>query len=483
MTFISGGFYLFLVLTVVMYYCLPMKVRWCLLMFASIGVYVYSCKYHVYQIAIFGFLVISSFFFAQIISKVSGENRLRKWILGTFIAIDVFPLLFFKEGSLIATAIRHPIDISIIAPLGISFYTLQIIAYLSDVYRNKIVPQKNFGKYVLFVIFFPQIIQGPIPRYEQLSTQLYEGHKFDERQFVKGFMLIVWGFFLKLMIADKAGIIVDQIFSDQQTYIGLYVLVGGILYSIQLYADFLACVSIARGAAELFGIELVNNFNHPYFATSVKDFWRRWHISLSMWLKDYIYIPLGGNRRGKVRKYLNIMVTFAVSGMWHGAGYKYVFWGMVHGVYQIVGEVLQPLKKKTDKILNLREGSRAKTDIQIVITFFLVMCDWIIFRASSLKTGLIMIKSMLTKYNPWIFWDDSLLDLGLDWKECFVLFVALLVLYRIGKLQEKMNIRDAVLRQPLFIRWGIYTVAITIIVLFGTWGMGYNSKAFIYGGF
>ena len=483
MTFISGAFYIFLVLIVVLYYCLPMKDRWWLLMFASIGFYAYSCKQHLYQFIIFVFLVLSSYFFAQVVQKVSETNKFRKWILGVFIAIDILPLFFFKEGNLIASLLKHPLDISIIAPLGISFYTLQIIAYLSDVYMGKIVPQTNIAKYVLFVSFFPQIIQGPIPRYKQLDTQLYEGHRFDEQQFVKGFMLIIWGFFLKLMIADKAGIVVDQIFADQQIYTGLYVLVGGGLYSIQLYADFLACVSIARGVAELFGIELLNNFNHPYFATSVKDFWKRWHISLSTWLKDYIYIPLGGNRKGKVRKYINIIVTFTMSGMWHGAGYKYVFWGIIHGMYQIFGEILQPLMRKADQVLSLREGSKVKTDIQIVITFFLVMCDWIIFRASSLKTGLYMLKSMFTHFNPWIFFDDTILDFGLDWKEYSVLCISILILYKVGKLQEKMNIREAVLRQPLFIRWTIYAAAIMIIVLCGTWGVGYDSKAFIYGGF
>ncbi|MCD8250003.1 MAG: MBOAT family protein, partial [Lachnospiraceae bacterium] len=198
---------------------------------------------------------------------------------------------------------------------------------------------------------------------------------------------------------------------------GGYILVGGILYSIQLYTDFQACVCMAQGISELFGIHLVDNFQHPYFSRSVGEFWRRWHISLSSWLRDYVYIPLGGNRKGTLRKYINLTLVFIVSGMWHGAGYKYIFWGLLHAGYQIVGTILMPIRKKLYALLRIRRDEALGIIIQTVSTFTLVMLGWIIFRADRLKVGLSMIYSIFTVYNPWIFFDESLFELGLEWRE------------------------------------------------------------------
>lgn len=352
-----------------------------------------------------------------------------------------------------------------------------------DVSRGIIRAERNLGRYALFVCFFPQIIQGPIPRYGDLAGQLYEGYRFDEKEFVKGAWLVLWGFFLKLMIADRAGTAVNTIFGGWEAYQGVYVLVGGGLYGLELYTDFLSCVCLAKGTALLFGIRLADNFHHPYMARSVKEFWGRWHLSLSSWLKDYVYIPLGGNRKGRCRKYGNILVTFFVSGIWHGAGYKYIFWGMLHGIYQIAGDLTGNLRNRIYGSLGMEADNRARVWVERVFTWFLVTAAWVIFRAGGLRQGLFMVYNMVTVYNPWILFDDSLLSLGLSWKEWVVLGCSVLALIKAESLQEKICVRDELLRQPLIIRWGAALAAVSMIMIFGSYGYGFNASDFIYGRF
>lgn len=481
MTFVSFSFYLFLSIVVLAYYLVPQTLRWVILLAGSLYFYFYISAYSLFKFSILVVSALLCWLFALLQRRYSGQKRL--W-LAFSLAVTALPLLFLKEAPFLFSRGTATMPEWLVVPVGFSFYSLQLIAYTVDVYREKIAPDRNFFKFLLFVSFFPQIIQGPIPRYDQLAPQLVKGHLFEERKFVKGFLLILWGFFLKLCIADKAAVIVNTVFDQFPTYQGTYVLVAGILYSFQLYADFLACTSFAQGFAELMGIELVNNFQRPYFSRSVQEFWRRWHISLSSWLKDYVYIPLGGNRKGLARKFLNLLLTFAVSGIWHGAGYKYVFWGLLHGVYQIIGALLRPARQFLTRKLHLQEHPCSLAVCQQLCTFVLVMLAWIIFRADSLGAGLDMIRSIFTVPNLWILTNDALFGLGLGWKECTVLVLCLLVLLSVGVLQEKgIVIREKILCAPLAARWAVYIGAILFVMLFGTYGYGYNAQAFIYGGF
>ena len=416
---------------------------------------------------------------------MKSKNKDRKICFVIGLCAAAIPLLVIKESNFVLWMLMHKsVPDWWFVPIGISFYSMQLIAYTVDVYKSKVIAEKNFFKFLLFVSFFPQIIQGPIPRYEQLSHQLVEGHRFDENRFVKGFIQILWGFFLKLCIADKAGIIVDKVFDNFPTYQGMYVLVAGILYSFQLYADFLACTTLAKGVSGLFGIEIIDNFNRPYFSRSIKEFWRRWHMSLSSWLRDYIYIPLGGNRNGKIRKYINLLITFAVSGIWHGGGFKFLFWGLLHGAYQIIGEFTKPFRKKIDYKLHLGEKSRILRVFDTLFTFMLVMLAWIIFRADHLKSGLKMIKTIVTVHNYWIFTNDSLYGLGLSWKEFHMLVFCLIALLLVSYKQEKgLNVAERILKCNIFVRWGIYIGMIIFVLIFGTYGYGFDPQAFIYGGF
>ncbi len=416
-------------------------------------------------------------------SKCAG-SALMKFVLALGIIFSAAPLIVTKFGDLIESSSAGGKEISWIIPIGLSFYSMQIISYLVDVYRGDCSAQKNPLKYTLYVSFFPIIIQGPISRYSQLSETLYKGTAYDFEKIMRGVQLIIWGVFLKYMIAEKSAIVVDYIFENSKVYSGCYILLAGILYSIQLYTDFLSCVTISRGVAGLFGIELVNNFNHPYFSTSIKEFWRRWHISLSEWLRDYIYIPLGGNRKGKVRKYFNLICTFAVSGLWHGSRWKYIVWGLMHAVYQIIGDAIHKPKDAILEKISLSKDSKARKIIDMIITSFLVMVAWIIFRADTLAEGFMMIGAMFSNFNPWIFFDNSIFDFGLSQKDFEILAVSVLILIAVSAVQENgIKIRDWFNRQSLIIRWIIYLCAIWSVWIFGTYGIGFDAADFIYGGF
>lgn len=289
---------------------------------------------------------------------------------------------------------------------------------------------------------------------------------------------------MKLMIADKTAIVVNEIFDNYYSYSGCDYLVAGVLYSVQLYADFLSCTSFAQGISALFGIKLSDNFKHPYFSISIKDFWRRWHITFSEWLRDYIYIPLGGNRKGRVRQKLNLIIVFAVSGLWHGPGVNYLCWGLMHGIYQIVGSATYYFRERVYQVLHIEEGNVIKKYNKIIWTFIFVMFAWIIFRAENLTIGIHMIRSIFNTHNIWALFDDSLLTLGLSWKEYVILGISIWIMKKVSSLQESgICIRDYILSQHIILRWIIYILAIAAIVTFGSYGYGFDQQAFIYGGF
>lgn len=447
--FISLQYVLLLSAVLILYYILPMNIRWVSLLMGSLAFFFYEDRM---GLPLLLAVTVISYFSARII-----ERNKAGWILILSVALILLPLLLTR------TFVRFT-GLSLIAPLGVSFFTLQIISYLVDVYSGKTEASTSFPKYLLFITFFPQILQGPIPRYD-LMDELWKGHSFSEEKAVKGFQLILWGFFLKLMIADRAGIFVDGVYADYASLSGTEILIAGILYSIQLYTDFSSCVCIAKGSAEMFGITLGENFMHPYFSDSVKDFWRRWHISLSMFLRDYIYIPLGGSRKGRIRKYLNILITFFVSGLWHGGGLNFIFWGLLHGVYEIAGDVIKPVKSR-------------------IVTFLFVMLAWIIFRAESLMKGLDMIRSIFTRFDISVLFNGALITEDLPVTEWMILLSAILILFIVSLIQERGQvIRDRILSFPHVVRGTIYIAAILGVILFGKYGSGFDAGSFIYAGF
>lgn len=315
MSIISLWFLIFSVAVLAAYFILPKILKpWVLLAF--------SAAFYAF-FGLVNFVAIG----ASVISIYLGGL----WISRTRSKIALWVTVGFNLACLIS--VRVPAT-SLIVPLGISFYTLQAISYLVDVSKGTISAERNPARLALYLMFFPTIMQGPISRYGQLAPQLWTPHRFDYDALKSGLMLMLWGFFKKMVIADRAAMLANGVFAADSTAEGFVVLLGVLSYSLQIYADFSGCVDISRGLAEAMGIDLIRNFNHPYLATSVKDFWHRWHISLSTWLKDYVYIPLGGNRKGAFRKYLNILIVFAVSGLWHGTGINFFVWGLLHGIYR-----------------------------------------------------------------------------------------------------------------------------------------------------
>ena len=479
MSYTSWTYFVLVIFVFVLYYAVPKRAQWTVLLAGSTLFYYLAAGRDRKVCLVFVLTIAISYLGGLILEK----NRSRI-LRAVFLIASIGPLLLVKGNVFIGRYLPGGGLKTLIVPLGLSFYSLQIYSYLFDVYEERVEPQRNFAKYCLFISFFPQIIQGPIPRYKQLGGQLFGGNDFEYRNLVRGTQLIIWGFFLKLMIADKAAVVVNTIFDRYPAYLGMYVLVGGVLYSLQLYTDFLACTTLSQGVSELFGIHLINNFERPYFSRSIKEFWRRWHISLSHWLRDYVYIPLGGNRKGTLSKYKNLIVTFAVIGIWHGGSWKFLFWGLLHAAYQLMGGWTYKIRDGIYNRIDIPKDSLPRRLIQTIGTFFWAMLAWIIFRASSLKGAVRMIASIFTVYNPWILFDDSLLKLGLVGKDWNVLILSLTILFIVSALQERqVRIRDWINEQHVVIRWPIYILAIWAILLMGTYGFGFNAQDFIYGGF
>lgn len=317
-------------------------------------------------------------------NKQGGKKHARKWLIACGATLVLFPLLVFKYynfiiGSFTSAFHFHEIPgLNWAVPLGISFYTFQAVGYLFDVYYKRIEPEHNWWNYMLFVAFFPQILAGPISKAASLLPQIKANRQFDYWKAVQGMKWILWGMFLKVVMADRLGLYVNTIFDNYQYNTGSSCLLASIFYSFQIYGDFAGYSLMAMGVGRLMGFDLVNNFRRPYLSISVTDFWRRWHISLSTWLKDYVYIPLGGSRCSKARNYWNIFVTFLVSGIWHGANWTFVIWGILHGAFQIV-----------EKACGLhRLGSKGVTRMgRIVLTFLLINLAWIIFRMPTIDAA------------------------------------------------------------------------------------------------
>ena len=415
----------------------------------------------------------------------------KKCIVAFSLILNLAILFFFKyfnfAGYLFSQALRlfnirfYFPTLDLLLPVGISFYTFQALSYTMDVYRDDIYAEKNFFQYALFVSFFPQLVAGPIERSKNLLKQLAAPSKVTYHDLRNGLLLMIWGFFLKVVLADRIAIFVDTVYGNYDLYPGFYLIVATVLFAIQIYCDFSGYSIIAMGAAEFLGIHLIENFNAPYLSSSVATFWRNWHISLTSWFKDYLYIPLGGSRKGPMRKQINKILVFLVSGLWHGASMSFVIWGMLNGLYQVFGELLQPVKDWAVKVMNLNRESLGHKLLCMAGTFVLVDFSWIFFRANSLSAAISIIKSMLFTYNPWILLDESIYACGLDRKnfQVMLLSIAVLIFADIAKYRG-IKIREIISAQDYWCRCLVIIASICAILIFGIWGSGYDAAGFIY---
>lgn len=483
MSYISCEFLVFVLAYVILYYALPLKVRWVTSLVASCVFYWMLTEGDIAMIATFASMSVVAYGAALGIEMAKKRATKRMFLAGS-IVLELFLLVLTKVAPFVEGTAFADWTQSLVIPVGMSFFSLQLVAYIADVYRGKVRAERNFPRHLLFSTYFPQIIQGPIPRYGKLSKTLLEGNRFDSRNITYGFSLIVWGVFCKLMLADKAAIIVNKVLGDTNLYRGWFVAVAIVLYAVQLYTDFMACTRISQGVARLVGVRLSENFKNPYASWSIGEFWRRWHISLSSWLKDYVYIPLGGSRHGAIRKYLNVTIVFLVSGLWHGDGVKFLAWGALHAAYQVFEGLTERPRRWLEGKVGLEPESQSWKIVRWVPTMVAVLFGWLIFRAPSLEAVGEILDSMLSCNNPWIFTDGQIETLGLGIKELNVFVLSLLAWaviegYEVG--HGKVCIWVA--KQHLVVRWAIHLLVILIIWVFGTYGLGFNAADFIYGGF
>lgn len=493
MLFNSLQFLVFFPVVVIVYFLIPSKIRYLWLLACSY--YFYMCWNPKYVLLLLASTVVT-YLAGLFLERWSDSPKRKKWVLAICLLINFGILFVFKYANFAIQTIEKllglvhitvpEVTIRLLLPVGISFYIFQAVSYLIDVYRGDIKPERNFFIYALFVSFFPQLVAGPIERSRNLLPQIRNLNKtrlWDSKRFLSGCAQMLYGFFLKMVIADRAALFVDTVFDVEKysVYGSFEVLTGMLLFTLQIYCDFAGYTSIAIGAAKILGVELMDNFNTPYFAVSIKDFWNRWHISLSTWFRDYLYFPLGGSRKGKLRKYLNIMIVFGLSGMWHGAGWHYIFWGLLHGVYRVTGEATLKIRQKWNQICKKRTDTFSHQLWKRTCTFSLVAVAWVFFRAASLRQAVDLLFQLVSRFNPWVLFDGTLLNLGIDAKDWNVLILSILILFAVslcrhwGKQPAKAFAEQGPLFQAVVIYFGIIA-----ILLFGVYGAGYEAAQFIY---
>ena len=489
MLFNSAKFLLFFPIVVLGYFVLPKRIKNLYLLLASYFFYMcWSARYALLLL----FSTFITYAGGLILEKIKKTDLLRKSFyyritLIVAVGLNLFILFYFKYSNFIlglmrAVAFRLHIDlhipvIDVILPVGISFYIFQALGYLIDVYRGDIYAEKNFLQYALFVSFFPQLVAGPIERSKNLLKQLADTKKFNYENVRQGLLIMLWGYFLKMVIADRSAILVNAVYAKYLEYKGFQLITANILFAIQIYCDFMGYSTIAKGAAKVLGFDLMENFHEPYFACSIKDFWRRWHISLSTWFRDYLYIPLRGSRCSTWKKYRNIMITFVVSGLWHGASLTFVFWGFIHGAYQLLEDFIAPYAERIITKLKINTTVFSWKLLRIVKTFILIDIAWIFFRADKISSAFFILKKSLDLDNIGLILNDGLYQLGLDTKNMNILLFSILILALVSYMKEKgKNLYSWLSSQNLVFRYAVYWGAVVLILF----SLDITGQEFIY---
>lgn len=397
-------------------------------------------------------------------------------ILSTCTVLFIFKYFGFFTGSFIGLAellgwhLPRPV-ISIILPIGLSFHTFQSLSYVVEVYRGRQKAEHNFIVYATYVMFFPQLVAGPIERPQNLLHQFCEKHSFDYVRVTSGLKRMAWGFFKKLVVADRLALYVNDVYGAPRNFNGLQLSLATFFFAYQIYCDFSGYSDIALGAAEIMGFQLMENFRTPYYSLSISEFWRRWHISLSTWFKDYLYIPLGGNRVSKSRHIVNLLLTFSVSGLWHGANWTYVIWGFLNGLYLVIGWLTREWRNRLFSSLGLGENAFVRKGLMLLSTFILTCFAWIVFRAKNMSDAMYVF-THLTK--GWDFHNISTEQFLL--RQLPVALAAILVL-EVGQLWSKnFSVPRFLERLPVAGRWALYTCFVMVVVMFGV----YRQMQFIY---
>lgn len=473
MLFNSIEFVIFYILVTALYFALPHAFRWILLLAASC--YFYMAFVPVY-ILILGFTIVIDYFAGIYIEKAR-DKRKRKWLLSASLVANIGILAVFKYYNFINLNIdllfqqfnyKNPIPyLSILLPIGLSFHTFQAMSYTIEVYRGNQKAEKHFGIYSLYVMFYPQLVAGPIERPQNILHQMHTRHTFDYNLMVSGLKMMLWGFFKKLVIADRLSIYVNSVFNNPEFHNGTTVVIASLFFAVQIYCDFSGYTDIAIGAARSMGFDLMKNFNRPYFATNIQDFWRRWHISLSTWFRDYLYIPLGGSKTASVaRRYMNVFIIFLVSGIWHGANYTYIIWGALHGLYSVVYIIIKPYLRKTPE---KRWSAALMRSGNMAITIALVTFAWIFFRANSVADAFTLI-GRFKSIGEAPFLGDGISNFAHSILAIVILFT---VEYKMEFMPDKFNWFYS---PNIVVRWGSMALTVLLLLLLGV----FNGGQFIY---
>ncbi len=457
---------------------LPHKYRWQLLLGASC--YFYMAFLPIY-ILILGFTIVIDYFAGIYIENTEGSKRKQYLIISLIANIGVLAVFkyfnFLNDNlSLLLNSIGYHNSIpnlSILLPIGLSFHTFQAMSYTIEVYRGNQKAERHFGIYALYVMFYPQLVAGPIERPQNILHQFYEKHKFDYKQVTDGLKLMAWGLFKKVVIADRLASTVNRVYDNPMDFEGLSLILATVFFAIQIYCDFSGYSDIAIGSAQVMGFKLMKNFDRPYFSKSISEFWKRWHISLSTWFRDYLYISLGGNRVPKGRLYFNLMVTFLISGLWHGANWTYVIWGGLNGLYLVIELwVTKPLSKAI-KFLKLDSFPVLLNFIKTAFTFSLICLTWVFFRAKSVQDALYILTHFFTSFKiPGLFSKLAIAKFDLQ-----IIGFSLFILLFTEWMRRGKSLRIWLDVKPVYVRWSVYVLLGIAILLLGAYE---QNQQFIY---
>ena len=484
MPFHSISFLFFLALLASLYYGLPHRYRWMLLLGGS---YFFYGSWRPGYLPVLLGLTLVNYYIVLRMGSQEVKSRRQKYLILCLIAnmglLFVFKYLNFLGQSL-KTLFGHPFllfsvpTMDILLPIGMSFYVFKNLSYAIEVYRGNQEPERHLGIYALYVSFFPQVTAGPIERSTRLIPQFHDRVEFDEGRVTEGLRFILWGIFLKTVVADNLGSLVDPVYDHPSLYGGLPLLIATLFFTFQIYCDFSGYSYIAIGAAEVMGFRTMDNFNYPYLSRSVAEFWRRWHISLSSWFRDYLYIPLGGNRVSASRRYFNIFVVLLLCGLWHGANWTFVVWGGIHGLYLVAALVTRGLRDRIHQVTRLNRAPRIHEALKVLTTFLLVCFAWIFFRANRLSDALYIVSHLFAGWGS-VAGQGGTRRAAVSMNLRFELAVAIgsiLLLLGIALLQRRGDVWKELAEKPAWIRWSVYYGLIVAIFLVGN----FRASQFIY---
>ena len=398
-------------------------------------------------------------------------------VLIPFVIANLFPLLFFKYGKTMLGMWY------LLMPVGLSFYSLQSTSYLFDIANGKTQPETSLVDYALYVSFFPTIVSGPIQKSYQFLPDIKARKSITYNDAVSGCLIFLYGAFLKMVIADRIALFTSPIFEYYSGYEGAVVLTAAILYSIEIYCDFFGYTCMVSGIARLFGYRLRDNFRQPYFAVSISDFWKRWHMSLTSWLTEYVYYPLGGNRKGTLRKYINILIIFIVSALWHGTGLQFAVWGLLHGFYRIIEELTASFRTELWKKLGVDTSKYGWTLLRRIWIFALVTIAWVFFRAKDVPAAAGFLAQVFHDFNVHVFFDGTLFQLTLDEIHFRVVILAIIAMRVVSHFREQGRRAEDVLGEALPVRWALILILLFAVLIAGVYGPSYDAANFIYANF